>query len=267
MRNPRALQNRQLLSTFNNLRISRTRTTVWLKLACRLHILSLMNTKLSFLVPALVSALALATGCAANVAPDDLADGDEAEASAEALTGSFVSTGTGYFPDASELEGGFNDMRGAKLRTLQQFLNGDADYVSVAMDKGVFPYGTTLSIRELNDKHGRQIPFRVVDTGGAFRGKGKSRIDICTANSRASLDPTINGTLHITVGGASQAPAQDARPSGSSCRSKTLSSWVDSEVCVQSRSDSRWYQCVDGIWKRGTSSSGPFGECTEAHSL
>ena len=39
----------------------------------------------------------------------------------------------------------------------------------------------------------------VVDTGGAFRGKGRTRIDICTANRSASLDSTINGRLNIEV--------------------------------------------------------------------
>ena len=65
------------------------------------------------------------------------------------------------------------------------------------MDSKVFPYGTKLRIRELERKYGRSIEFRVVDTGGAFEGKWTSRIDICTANERASLDSTINGQLTI----------------------------------------------------------------------
>ncbi len=111
----------------------------------------------------------------------------------------FTSRGTGYYPSSSQLEGGFVDRRGAKLRTLQQYLAGNADYVSVAMDSNAFAYGQKLRIRELEAKYNRVIEFRVVDTGGAFRGKGRSRIDICTANSSASLDSTINGTLHINI--------------------------------------------------------------------
>lgn len=65
------------------------------------------------------------------------------------------------------------------------------------MDSKAFPYGTKLRIHELERKYGRTIEFRVVDTGGAFKGKWTSRIDICTANERASLDSTINGTLTI----------------------------------------------------------------------
>ena len=38
-----------------------------------------------------------------------------------------------------------------------------------------------------------------MDTGGAFRNKGTTRMDICTANEKASLDPTINGKLTVDV--------------------------------------------------------------------
>ncbi|HYV46627.1 MAG TPA: peptidoglycan-binding protein [Myxococcaceae bacterium] len=109
----------------------------------------------------------------------------------------FTAKGTGYFPDNSAMEGGFKDRKGAPLHTLQDFLAGKSKYVSVAMDSKAFPYGTKLRIPELEAKYGRPIEFRVVDTGGAFRGRGTSRIDICTANRRASLDPTVNGKLTL----------------------------------------------------------------------
>jgi 3D (Asp-Asp-Asp) domain-containing protein len=143
-----------------------------------------------------MSAVALmGVGCAAE--PDAEAYGESADEIR--VTSSFTSRGTGYYPDASPLEGGFVDRVGKPLRTLQQFLAGNAAYVSVAMDTNAFKYGTRLRIRELETKYGRSIVFRVVDTGGAFRGKGRTRIDICTQNNKASLDPTINGTLHIDV--------------------------------------------------------------------
>lgn len=109
----------------------------------------------------------------------------------------FKARGTGYYPDSSPLEGGFVDRRDQPLRTLQDFLSGKANYVSVAMDSKAFPYGTKLRIPELEAKYGKQIEFRVVDTGGAFVGKGTSRIDVCTANKKASLDPVINGPLTL----------------------------------------------------------------------
>jgi hypothetical protein len=115
----------------------------------------------------------------------------------------FQARGTGYYPDSSSLEGGFLDTRDQPLRTLQGFLNDRDEYVSVAMDMDPntrpFQYGQRLRIYELEQKYGRQIEFRVVDTGGAFRGMGRSRIDICTDDFAASNDSTINGTLTIAA--------------------------------------------------------------------
>jgi len=107
--------------------------------------------------------------------------------------------GTGYYPDPSELEGGFADRKGNPLHTLQDYLAGKAPFVSVAMDTKAFPYGTELQIDELDAQYNQHIPFRVVDTGDAFKGQGTGRMDICVANQRASLDPVINGTLHYHV--------------------------------------------------------------------
>src|SRR5690349_1117020 len=133
----------------------------------------------------------LIVGSAVGCAPSDGDDEDLAESSDEIRTvGSFVSRGTGYYPANNSMEGGFLDRKGAKLRTLQQFLAGRADYVSVAMDSKAFAYGQRLRIKELEQKYGKTIIFRVVDTGGAFRNKGRSRIDVCVANRSASLDST-----------------------------------------------------------------------------
>lgn len=111
----------------------------------------------------------------------------------------FSCKGTGYFPSNSGVEGGFKDRLGAKLNTLQDFLAGKASYVSVAMDSKAFGYGTKLRIEELERKYGKVIEFRVVDTGGAFKGKGTTRMDVCVSGKDASFDPTINGTLSVRV--------------------------------------------------------------------
>ncbi|XP_025094953.1 uncharacterized protein LOC112564393 [Pomacea canaliculata] len=106
--------------------------------------------------------------------------------------------GTAYYPDSSALEGGYVDMRGAALHTLQDYLEGKASYVSVAMDnRAGIAYGTRLCIREMNHKYNRVIPFAVVDTGGAFTGQGYSRIDICVRSASYSYDATINGGLTL----------------------------------------------------------------------
>ena len=121
-------------------------------------------------------------------------------------SGTFKSKGTGYFPENSAMEGGFKDRKGKSLQTLQDYLSGKSKYVSVAMDKNAkIPYGKGLHIAELDKKYAAElkklgkehIDFRVVDTGGAFTNKGTSRIDIATANRKASLDPTVNGPLTL----------------------------------------------------------------------
>jgi 3D (Asp-Asp-Asp) domain-containing protein len=95
------------------------------------------------------------------------------------------------------MEGGFADRRGVKLHTLQDYLDGRVTTVAVAMDKNAFPYGTKLCIPELNRAFGRTIPFRVVDTGDAFRSKGTSRIDICTRTRKDAGANAVNRNLEI----------------------------------------------------------------------
>src|ERR1700757_1443285 len=90
---------------------------------------------------------------------------------------------TGYYPDNSKMEGGFYDRGGKdahrktwkahRLCTLQDFLEGNAHYVSVAMDRELkIPYWTKVRIPEIEKKYGRSILFQVVDTGDHFTGKG-----------------------------------------------------------------------------------------------
>lgn len=111
---------------------------------------------------------------------------------------SYQATGSAYYPAPNQLEGGFKDTKEKKLKTLQQFLDGKADYVSVAMDKYAhIPYGTVVTIPEIEAKYKRPIEFRVVDTGGSFKHKGFTRIDICVKDLHASLDPVLNGTLTL----------------------------------------------------------------------
>ncbi|MDB4945547.1 MAG: hypothetical protein JWP97_5081 [Labilithrix sp.] len=157
---------------------------------------SMLLPRSPWLTGAVVAVLALG-GCASETTTTTEDDAPAAAADELRVTRSFVARGTGYYPDSSALEGGFVDRRGKRLYTLQQFLAGTAPYVSVAMDSSAFAYGTRLRIHELDARYGESIVFRVVDTGGAFKGKGTTRIDICTANNKASLEATINGTLHI----------------------------------------------------------------------
>lgn len=112
---------------------------------------------------------------------------------------------TAYHPTSSAtgsaenvMEGGPLDRRGFPLMfefgkhtmrlTLEEFLAGRAPYVAVAMD--VFPrgprYSTTMRCPELERELNKGLPilFMVVDTGGAFRGKGMGRMDICCSTDK-----------------------------------------------------------------------------------
>jgi len=110
--------------------------------------------------------------------------------------------GTGYYPANNQMEGGFVDKQDTPLRTLQDFLDGRANYVSIALDKnlyrsGAISYGDRFRIPELEAKYGRPIEFRAVDTGGRFTNRGFGRVDICTRSRAHSEDPTINGSLTL----------------------------------------------------------------------
>jgi 3D (Asp-Asp-Asp) domain-containing protein len=111
----------------------------------------------------------------------------------------YKSKSTGYYPANNAMEGGFVDKKGYQLRTLQQFSKGKAAYVSTAMDPKVFAYGQPICIPEINSDMGQAIAFKVVDTGGAFKGKGTSRIDICTSSEANSLSDMVNRQLTIIV--------------------------------------------------------------------
>ncbi len=60
----------------------------------------------------------------------------------------------------------------------------------------------------------------------------------------------------------------DEAPAGGGCTSATLGRTVPEGACVQSGSTDLWYQCREGKWYRGVENgSGPYGRCTEMHSL
>jgi len=115
----------------------------------------------------------------------------------------FRSEKTGYFPDDSEMEGGFVDRAHRPLRTLQAYLTGKAPYVSVAMDylDKRFPYGTVLRIPDLERLYHKCIDFRIVDTGGRFKHKGTKKIDICNNNEDNANRDEHQGISEVYVVG------------------------------------------------------------------
>jgi len=84
---------------------------------------------------------------------------------------------------AKKMEGGPTDAAGKPLWSLEEYLEGSAEYVSLARDylagppdndKRFAKYGTVVRIPEIEGIMGWDyIEFRLVDTGGHFFGKGK----------------------------------------------------------------------------------------------
>jgi len=110
---------------------------------------------------------------------------------------------TGYWPFAAKteverrMEGGAKDRKGKPLFTLEQHLAGRAPYVSVAGDDAVWPYGQRILFNEWPN-----ATFRVVDTGGNFRGANKvyrvlghEPLDICVDSSKTKLPKTTTARI------------------------------------------------------------------------
>ncbi|MEY2986637.1 MAG: hypothetical protein RJB13_158, partial [Pseudomonadota bacterium] len=94
-----------------------------------------------------------------------------------------------YTTENTAMEGGPLDRCGRKLNTLDDYMNWKANEVSVAMDRLALPYGTLIRIPAIEKRLNvaDPIPFRIVDTGSAFKGKGLSRLDICVGHSQDTI--------------------------------------------------------------------------------
>ncbi|MFZ9519614.1 MAG: hypothetical protein ACO3A4_03975 [Silvanigrellaceae bacterium] len=105
------------------------------------------------------------------------------------VTSTHSSLATLYTTENTAMEGGPKDRCGRPLSTLVDYLNGRADFVSVAMDSMALPYGTVLRIPEIETRFAlkQPIPFKVVDTGSAFIGRGLARMDICVGHDQKTI--------------------------------------------------------------------------------
>ncbi|MEY4065288.1 MAG: hypothetical protein RIR26_1496 [Pseudomonadota bacterium] len=114
------------------------------------------------------------------------ATSDEPTTSSGGGASSYSTEATLYTTENTDMEGGSKDRCGRPLNTLDDYMNWKAEEVSVAMDTSALPYGTVIRIPEIERrlKVKDPIPFRVVDTGGAFANKGTSRMDICVGHSQ-----------------------------------------------------------------------------------
>jgi hypothetical protein len=117
---------------------------------------------------------------------------------------------TGYWPfqaglSATErkMEGAPVDRKGKPLHTVEDFLAGKSDHVSLSGDPDIFPYGQKISIPWGDTT---TITGRVTDTGGHFHGLGKvfrvagaEPIDVCVLSS-ATVIPKKTVVASVIVG-------------------------------------------------------------------
>lgn len=110
--------------------------------------------------------------------------------------GKFKVRATGYWPFAAKstaekkMEGGIHDRKGKPLYTVEDYLTGKSDHVSVSGDDAIFPYGQKLLVNWFDTT----IVGRVTDTGGNFRGAkkvyrvmGEEPLDFCVASSKTPV--------------------------------------------------------------------------------
>ncbi|XP_066603433.1 uncharacterized protein [Prorops nasuta] len=105
-----------------------------------------------------------------------------------------------YSPDYdSDDESEYQDFKRKKLRTLQEFIDGRAKYVTVAMDLSALPYGSPICIPELNEHFGRRINLQARDYDWSFNKTGFSRLDICVRSVMDTYDKAVNRAVTIYV--------------------------------------------------------------------
>jgi hypothetical protein len=126
---------------------------------------------------------------------------------------------THYYPfdvktDAErKMEGAPVDRKKNPLYTVEDFLAGKSDYVSLAGDYTIFPYGQKMLVPWGN----RILVGRVTDTGGHFHGMGKvfrvvgaEPIDVCVF-SRDNSPPKSTVDVQVVVGDTLDAPGAVAK--------------------------------------------------------
>ncbi|XP_043506696.1 uncharacterized protein LOC122527009 [Frieseomelitta varia] len=110
-----------------------------------------------------------------------------------------------YYPVFdSDNESDYLDARMKKLRTLQDYIDERAEFVTVSMDldSGI-PYGTKLCIPELNEKFLRKIPLEARDKSHYNNVKTNSpdfsHVDICVRTEEDTYDNSVNRVVTLYV--------------------------------------------------------------------
>lgn len=88
---------------------------------------------------------------------------------------------------ARRMDGPPLDRHGQTVCTLERYVAGVCPYVSVAIDPRLkVPNGTPLLIPEISALAGREVQFRIVDTGSKKMFTGTSHIDVATDSNQYS---------------------------------------------------------------------------------
>ena len=123
-------------------------------------------------------------------------------------------TDYGNRPEVRKMEGGPNDRKGKRNHTLFEYVAGKYidptnplnQYVSVAGDvtddSPLSTYGTKVYIPAIEQavNGGKEIIFRVVDTGGAFKTKGTTKLDVAVMKESELNTSILNSSVDIWVG-------------------------------------------------------------------
>ena len=97
--------------------------------------------------------------------------------------------------------------------------------------------------------------------------KHKAECDRTPAPATSSASPPAGDDDSDSSSSSTDDSGSDTTADGG-CYSGTLADMVDAHACVQSKFDGDWYQCSEGKWYGGgSSSSGPYGACTSSTSL
>ncbi|KAG7211019.1 hypothetical protein KM043_016381 [Ampulex compressa] len=108
-----------------------------------------------------------------------------------------------YYPKTeSENEADYLDARQKKIRTLQDFLDGRADFVTASMDMSGIAYGTKICIHELNHQYRRQVPLQVRDSSPSSnqsRHPDFSHVEIAVRTEEDTYDKSVNKDVTLYV--------------------------------------------------------------------
>jgi L,D-transpeptidase catalytic domain len=120
-------------------------------------------------------------------------------------------------------------------------------------------HGRSLRLDGLSKSNSSARSRAVVIHGASYVNSGASKQG--RSNGCPALDSDVKDSVISKIKGGSLIFAERAGSGGgsdlnqgggggSTCRSATLNRTVGSGVCVESRSDSNWYKCTGGVWKR-----------------